>query len=236
MVLEFSPINFGLLPADEQDAIAITFGAAIRTFPKKFQIKILSRKANVEAHIRNIQACMEEEPNERCRAMQRDTIDQIQRDAVHGVSRRFFLAFEYDFPGGIRRPTWPEIRNSMYFTGQQIASLLSQEPCNNELLSKIGDSDHSLDILYNCLCRNEAELKSIDAKVQDVVAAHILKNNDISNLTIPINDFISPRTIDPSSFSHIDVDGKYYTFGYIHRNSYSQRCYQSFALHDEIRF
>lgn len=225
MVLEFAPINFGLLPAEEQDAIASTFGAAIRTFPKKFQIKVLSRKANIEAHVRNMQACMDAETNDKCRAMQQDTIDQIQRDAVHGVSRRFFLAFEYEFPSGIRRPSWPEVRNSMYFTAQQIASRLSQEPCNNELLSKIGNTDHTLDILYNCLCRNEAELKSLEAKVEDVVAAHVIKNKGVKGLTIPINDFISPRKIDPTSMSYVEVDGKYYSFGYIHRGSYSQRCY-----------
>ena len=201
MILEFAPINFALLPADEQDSIAITFGAAIRTFPKKFQFKVLSRKANIEAHIRYMQSCMISETNERCRAMQQDTIEQIQRAAVNGVSRRFFMAFEYEFPGGIRRPGWPEIRNSLYFTAQQIASRLSQEPCNNELLTTIGNNDHMLDILYNCLCRDEAELKSIDAKIEDVIAAHIVKNKNVRDLTIPINDFICPRMIDPSAFS-----------------------------------
>lgn len=225
-ILEFAPINFSLLPVAEQDTIADSFGAAIRTFPKNFQIKILSRKANVETHVRNLMRCIEKETNPQCRNMQMQSLQQIRTDAVDGVSRRFFLSFEYDMPAGLRRPAWKEIKSSLYFQANQIASMLSANPCNNALLSPIGSTEHTLDILYNCMCRAEAELKPFDTKVQDTIATHIVENgyNPSPDATIPVNDFIAPRRINRDSFSHVEVDGKFYGFGYIHKKSYPSRC------------
>jgi len=53
-ILEFSPVNFLLLPEREQEEIADAFGAGIRTFPKRFQIKVLSRKADIATHIKTL--------------------------------------------------------------------------------------------------------------------------------------------------------------------------------------
>lgn len=224
LIMEFAPINFGLLSIDEQEAIASSFGNAIKTFPNKFQIKIISRKANVDTHIHNIRVCMEAEQNDYCRAMQMDTIKQIQNDAAHGVSRRFILAFEYSAPSSLRRPSWNDIRNSMYFTAHQIASMLSAPPCNNTLLSTIGNSDHVLDILYNCMSRAESEYHPFDARIERIVNEHISKGTYSPEKTIPINDFIAPIQLDPSSYTSVSVDERHYTFGYIYRDSYPNRC------------
>lgn len=225
-ILEFSPINFLLLPEEEQVSIANAFGSAIRTFPKEFHIKVLSRKANVETHVKNLQDCIEQETNDSCRTMQLETAQQMQQDAISGVSRRFFISFPYESKSGLRRPSWEEIRSSLQFTASQIAGRLAAEPCNNALLSPIGDSDHTLSILYDCMCRAEAETKSIDTKLEDVICSHIVEHGYEfdGNLTIPVNDFIAPRKIEPSDFNSIVVDGKHYSFGYVHRTSYPTKC------------
>lgn len=232
-IMEFAPVNFILLPESEQEAIANAFGSAIKTFPKKFHIKVLSRKADVETHIQNIRKCMEQETNERCRALQQQSIYQIRKDSFSGVSRRFFLSFEYDEPSGLRSPSWNEIKTNLHFQASQIAQMLSDRICNNELLSEIGDSEHILDILYNCMCRKEAELKSLDAKVTDVLCTHIAEHgyDPEGNAKIPINDFISPQRIDPHMANQIAVDGKYYCFGYIPQNIYPTECYPGWFSH-----
>lgn len=226
-ILEFSPINFALLPEAEQDSIASAFGAAIRTFPSRFQIKILSRKADVETHIRNLHRHMEQETNPSCRQMQMQSMQLIQENATNGVSRRFFIAFEYEAPNSLRRPAWSDIYSSLFFRANQIISQLSASPCNNAPLSPLGDSVHTMDILYNCICRAEAEIKPYDIKMQDIVAAHIIEHgyDPNSNLQIPVNDFITPRRIDTDAFTYTVVDGKYYCFGYIHQKSYPTRTF-----------
>ena len=159
--------------------------------------------------------------------MQEHSIQQIKQTASTGISRRFLVSYEYEHQGGLRSPTWDTIRSTLDFTGKQIAAYMGSPPCNNALLSDIGDSDHALDILYECMCRAEAEIKPLDEKIADIVCAHIQERGyqPDSAMTIPINDFLAPKRIDPSNFSYIEIDGKYYCFGYIHRNSYPTRCY-----------
>ena len=225
-IMEFSPINFQLLPEAEQRDIADAFGAAIRTFPKRFHIKVLSRKADIETHVKTLQNCLRHEKNRNCRIMQQDAIKQIQSDAVSGVSRRFFIAFPYEAPNTLRSPQWADIRASLHFTASHIWNSLSSEPCNNELLSQIGDTDHIVDILYNCMCRSEAAIKSSDEKIADIICAHMVEHgyNPNAPVQIPINDFLAPKKIDPFPFTYTEVDGKFYSFGYIHQDSYPTAC------------
>ena len=65
-IMEVEPINFMLFPDEEQDAIADAFGASMIAFPSRFQIKILSRQASVEAHVSNYQKAMAKETNAKC--------------------------------------------------------------------------------------------------------------------------------------------------------------------------
>lgn len=225
-IMEFAPINFLLRPLEEQYAIANVFGSAIRIFPKKFQIKVLSRRANVESHLLDIQHYMKEESNEQCRRMQQETINLIRSNAGNGVSKRFLLSFEYNNPPGLRKASWPEIRASLAQKAGQIAGVLESEPCGNELLSPIGDTDHTLDILYDCMNRAEAELKSFDTKINDVVCTYLIEKRLTDEKTnIPPNEFIAPQAIDPSNSKYVVVDGKYHAYGYIPKRAYPLTCY-----------
>ena len=224
-ILEFSPINFLLLPTEEQEAIAQAFGSAIRIFPSRFQIKVLARKATMERHIANLRKYMASEPNALCRQMQAESIRQIQQDAVNGISRRFFISFDYTQDSTLRRPSWSEICKALSSQAHQIYMCLSTEPCNNDLISPIGNSDHIQDILYNCLCRSEAEMKSFDERLTDVVCAHIVEQGmPEGEVNIPVNDFICPQKIDSHAFTQLEVDNKHYAFGYITRQAYPTQC------------
>lgn len=226
-ILEFAPINFNLLQFDEQDGIANAFGNAIRTFPKKFHIKIISRRSDVESHVRTVERYMAKERDPKCREMQMQTIQQIRRDSISGVSRRYLLSFEYEEQQSLRRPSWQEILTDIYEKADNITGFLGSSPCNNTSIGEFDDSEHAMDILYNCMCRAEAEMKSLDEKVIDVVNTYI-HEHDFSPLDgriIPINEFIAPQRIDTDHFQYVCVDGKYYCFGYIFRSSYPTECY-----------
>lgn len=225
-ILEFAPINFRLLPEDEQMVIADAFGAALRTFPTKVQIKVMSRQATAATHIADLQGCLENESNEACRRMQRSTINHIRKSAAMGITRRFFIIFAYEKKNGLRRPSWQDIRSELYSDAYNLATSIMGEPCNNDLLSPIEDTETVLDILYNCMCRAEAEMKPLREKITDVIASRMVEENfslETASI-IPINDFLAPRRIDPY-FNYIVVDGKYYTFGYINQSSYPTACY-----------
>lgn len=224
-ILEFSPINFQLLSDMERVMIANTFGGAVSTYPNHFQIKILSRRANVDMHIQDIRNAQKVETNELCRKMQDMTIQKILGAASSSVTRRFFIIFSYENSrGALYRPSWEEIRSDMATTAFQIYAPLSGDPCNNELLTPMNPpealSDVQLEVLYECMCRKEAESKPIFGKVLDVVTHYAAAGRLENGKIIPINNFIAPSSIIHSSASYIIVDGKYYAFGCIDGGSY----------------
>ncbi len=223
-ILEFSPINFELRPEKDKINIADTFGAAINLFPNKFQIKILSRKANVDNHIQDIQRYMSTEKNAYCRTMQKESMDLILENAQYGISRRFFVSYEYIHPGGLRKASWHDIRANLMSTANRISDALVGQPCGNTLLTRMGDSQQAMDALYDCMCRGEAEHYSLDTKITEVLCAYLNEGRLSGDQLVPVNDFIAPQCIDPSNARYLMVDGKYYAFGYIERRSYPQEC------------
>ena len=125
-ILEFSPINFELRPEDDKIKIAERFGAAITLFPQKFQIKVLSRKANVDNHLRDIQKYMDQEENTFCRNMQKESMELAAENAQYGISRRFLVAYDYVHPGGLRKPAWRDVQTNLRTTANRIADALQK--------------------------------------------------------------------------------------------------------------
>ena len=115
MLMEFAPINFSLRTEEERDKIASAFGAILKAFPQKIQIKVLSRKADVTKHIQVLTELIDQEDSEACRIMQQQTIDLIRNNAESGISKRFFVSFEYLSGAGLPRSPWSEICDTMYF-------------------------------------------------------------------------------------------------------------------------
>lgn len=223
-IMEISPINFDLRPDKEKFEIADAFGDAIRSFPQRFQIKILTQRANVDDHIRDIQEYMQTEENEFCRQMQSESIETARKNAEVGISRRFFIAYDYDRPAGLRKPTWHQIRSGLLNTASRINQSLMGPPCGNHLVNSLDNSQQTMDILYNCMCRSEAESKSLDGKLMEVLGSYLSQGRLGEGQLVPVNDFIAPKVIDHSNPKYLKVDDKYYSFGYIERRSYPQHC------------
>lgn len=224
-LLEFSPINFELRPEGDKIHIADRFGSALTLFPNKFQIKVLSKKANVDNHIRDIQSHIAQEINDFCRVMQEESMDLARENAQYGISRRFIVSYEYLHPGGLRKPAWRDVQTNLRTTANRIADALVGQPCGNVMLSELGNSEQVMEILYDCMCRSEAENRSLGSKLTDIIYTYI---NDgrltQANQLIPVNDIIAPKHINPENAKYLEVDGKYYAFGYIERRSYPQEC------------
>lgn len=224
-MLEFTPINFELRPEADKYRIAERFGSAITVFPNKFSIKVLSRRANVDNHIRDIQRYMDNETNDFCRVMQQESMSLAEENAKYGISRRFIVSYDYIHPGGLRKPSWRDVQTSLRTTANRIAESLMEQPCGNIMLTELGNSEQALNILYDCMCRGEAEQRGLDSKLADVITAYLSEGKLTSDdQLVPVNDIIAPRYIDPSNAKYLQVDGKYYAFGYIERRSYPQEC------------
>ena len=231
-LLEFSPINFELRPEGDKTRIAERFGEAITVFPNKFHIKVLSKRANVENHVRDIQGYMASEDNAFCRKMQQESMALAEENAKYGISRRFIVAYDYIHPGGLRKPSWRDIQTGLRTTANRIADALMEQPCGNVMLTELGNSEQTLNILYDCFCRGEAERSSLDDRLGDVIAAYVSEGKlTEENQLVPINDIIAPKYINPDNAKYLEVDGKFYAFGYVERRSYPQECIPGWVSH-----
>lgn len=224
-MLEFSPINFDLRPDAEKANIANSFGSALTVFPNRFQIKVLSRKANVDNHIRDIQQYMEREDNEFCRTMQKESMELAEENANYGISRRFIIAYDYVHPGGLRKSEWRDIQTSLRTTAYRISEHMQSQPCGNVMLTELGNSEQAMEVLYDCMCRAQAEHRSMETKLTEVLYAYLTDGRlTQENQLVPVNDVLAPQQIDPSNARYLEVDGKYYAFGFVERRSYPQEC------------
>lgn len=224
-ILEFSPINFELRPEGDKVSIAERFGSAITLFPNKFHIKVFSRKANADNHIRDIKMYMDQEQNEFCKTMQQESMELIRENAQYGISRRFLISYDYSHPGGLRKPSWRDIQTSLRTTAHRISDALMGQPCGNVMLTELGNSEQTLGVLYDCMCRSESEHRGLDGKLTEVMFRYISEGRlTEENQLIPVNDLIAPKLIDSSNARYLQVGDKYYAFAYIERRSYPQEC------------
>lgn len=225
-LMEFSPINFELRSPAEQDQIISLFGSVIRTWPKDVHIKVVTTPSNVSDFINELKSCMAKEPGESCRKLQQDQIRMLENvSQTQGVTRRFFLSFEYESEGGLRRtPSFKEIKNTL---DKQARSLqANMENCGNSLLS-VDTKDYILSALYTAACKSQSDTIPWEKRKSEVVTRYRKKfGPDLNANRIPAVDFIAPNRID-SSFSpkYMIVDGKYIMHCYIPSAAYPLRAY-----------
>jgi len=61
------------------------------------QFKVLTKKADINKHLDRIRQEIENEPDEKCRDLQRDYEELIHKlGSKEAVTRRFFIIFEYE--------------------------------------------------------------------------------------------------------------------------------------------
>lgn len=96
-VVEVVPINFMLRSAQEQRNIIYSFVSYLKISPIKLQIKVLTRRAEINRHLDTVRKEMEQETNEQCLLMQEDYLQFVQQiGSREAITRRFFLIFEYE--------------------------------------------------------------------------------------------------------------------------------------------
>ena len=232
-LMEFSPINFKLRSPAEQASIISQFAAALRGMPKSLQFKVVSRKSDVTKFVEMLSQHQEEEDNPHCRSLQSEQIALIKKVGnEQGISRRFFLSFEYEESVGLKKkPTFKEIVLNLETTAVAIRN--GMEMCGNECLSKDGDNEWVLSTLYYIFSRSQYEVETYEAHEMRTVARYASQDGyDFSRAyNIPTNDLICPSIIDTKdSPQYIMVGGSegttpiYYTFAYIPAEAYPFYC------------
>ena len=211
-VVEVVPINFMLRSAREQRNIIYSFVSYLKISPVKLQIKVLTRRADINRHLDTVRREMVQEDNEQCRLMQEDYLDFVQQVGSHeAVTRRFFLIFEYEPWNNTRRSEQEdEAIQSLQSAVHTASNYLRQ--CGNEVVVHENEDEFTVDVLYNLLCRNESAVKPLSVRVQEVVTQYLDKGREGEIDRIPAAEFAAPKSIDFTHGRYLCIDGLYYTY------------------------
>lgn len=233
-ILEFSSINFSLLSVSDQEQVTDCFGAALRNFPRNTQIKVISKRADVEEYLRRLSADQRKEKNARCRQLQYEQMQLIEMaGTTQGIARRFFVIFAFEpESAGAKKPTFEQIRWSLMQQAENISRSLIA--CGNELISE--DTDEWVrSVLYMIFARKESENTSIQKRKSDVLATYAdayatMDGEEVylpdDALVIPVNDLIAPKYIDPGvAPTIIRVADLYYMYCYLPSEAYPTRAH-----------
>lgn len=219
-VVEVVPINFMLRSAREQRNIIYSFVSYLKISPIKLQIKVLTRRADINRHLDTVRREMAHEENEQCRLMQEDYLNFVQQvGSREAVTRRFFLIFEYEPWANTRRSEQEdEAIQSLQSAVHTASNYLRQ--CGNEVIAPENEDEFTVDVLYNLLCRNESAVKPLSVRAQEVVAQYMEHGRESEIDHIPAAEFAAPRSIDFSHGRYICMDGLYYAYLLIPSDGY----------------
>ena len=211
-VVEVVPINFMLRSAREQRNIIYSFVSYLKISPVKLQIKVLTRRADINRHLDTVRREMAQEDNEQCRLMQEDYLDFVQQVGSHeAVTRRFFLIFEYE-PWNNTRRSEQEDEAIQYLQSAVHTASNYLRQCGNEVVVHENEDEFTVDVFYNLLCRNESAVKPLSVRVQEVVTQYLDKGREGEIDRIPAAEFAAPKSIDFTHGRYLCIDGLYYTY------------------------
>ena len=211
-VIEVVPINFMLRSAREQRNIIYSFVSYLKISPIKLQIKVLTRRADINRHLDTVRQEMAHEENEQCRLMQEDYLNFVQQvGSREAVTRRFFLIFEYEPWANTRRSEQEdEAIQSLQSAVHTASNYLRQ--CGNEVVVHENEDEFTVDVFYNLLCRNESAVKPLSVRAQEIVAQYLDKGREGEIDRIPAAEFAAPKSIDFTHGRYLCIDGLYYTY------------------------
>ena len=220
-ILEVSPINFELRSPAEQSEVIDTFSAAIRTMPRMIHIKIMNTPSDIAPFIDSLIDRIDSEPSEGCKELQMDQVELIYNTSLQqGVSRRFFLMFEYESEERFgQKPDFESIRRTLETTARAVGS--SIEACGNAILST-NDTDYLLSVFYNIMCKGTSRDETFEEHKQKIIEKYREKYGDkFTEEAIPVNDLIAPSRIDFTvSPKYVLIDGKYTTYAFLPSDAY----------------
>ena len=217
-VIEVEPINFLLRSVSEQKNIVANFASWMKISPVKIQIKVLTKKADIEKHLRTIERDMEAEENPKCRELQLDYYHLIQTiGSREAITRRFLVIFEYEAVTN-RKPEYSEIVSELETAVQTARQYFLH--CDNAVVAHEDENAFLMEIIYTVFNRATCELKPVERRVRELQAAR--PDTDIS-VPVPLKSVLAPESIDLTHGSYVVMDGVYHAYLLVPSEGYNPR-------------
>lgn len=221
-ILEIEPINFLLRSAREQQGIIFSFISYLKISPVKLQIKMISKKADINKHLEQSQMELAQEADARCQELQRDYIQFVRKlSSKEAVSRRFFLIFEYE-PFNVNRKTdEKEIISTLETAAQTAKTFLYQ--CGNEVAVHDNEDEFATDVLYTLLNRTLCSDKPLPTRINDVLTRYMADNRQEEMDHIQINEFVAPEHLNFKHSNYVLINGVYHSYLIVPSDGYKNK-------------
>ena len=220
-IVEVIPVNFLLRSAQEQRSIIYSFISYLKIAPVKIQLKVLTKRADIDRHVTAVRRELEHETDPHCRMLQEDYLRLIyQLGSREAITRRFFLIFEYEpLPGTRRGNEEQEAVSQLQTAARSAANYLRQ--CGNSVISHEDEDEAVAEILYHVLCRRESDEQPFREKVKRVLGNYLAAGRPLES--IPANEFFAPSSLDFTHGRYICVDGTYYAYLLVPSDGYKSQ-------------
>ena len=209
----------------QQARVAQAFGNVIRVGPTNLQVTEMTLPANLSVQLDHLHDAMEKETSEKCLVVDREYESRLIKSQGSGISRRFFISFEYERKAkGLagRKPTIDQIVYEMNSIAQSIIRQLSV--CGNDVV--VNDpyrlNYYPAEILYSILNRKKTSDITYEEHLSDVLGGYYTHYRS-TDFYIPPTEYIAPDTISFRDKKFVVIDGLYYTFYYIPSDGYNPR-------------
>ena len=221
-ILEIEPINFLLRSAREQQGIIYSFISYLKISPVKLQIKMISKKADINKHLEQAALELSRETNPHCRELQKDYIQFVKKlSSREAVSRRFFLIFEYEPFNVNRKVEEKEILAALETASQTAKTFLYQ--CGNHVVTHDNEDEFTTDVLYTLLNRTLCTEKPLQDRIADVLARYMKEGRQEELDHILINEFIAPESVDFRHSNYVRINGIYHAYLLVPSDGYKQK-------------
>ncbi|MEO2261627.1 ATP-binding protein [Dorea sp. YH-dor228] len=221
-ILEIEPINFLLRSAREQQGIIYSFISYLKISPVKLQIKMISKKADINKHLEQAALELSRETNPHCRELQKDYIQFVKKlSSREAVSRRFFLIFEYEPFNVNRKVEEKEILAALETAAQTAKTFLYQ--CGNQVVTHDNEDEFTTDVLYTLLNRTLCTEKPLQDRIADVLERYMKEGRQEELDHIRINEFIAPESVDFRHSNYVRINGIYHAYLLVPSDGYKQK-------------
>lgn len=221
-IVEVVPINFLLRSTREQRNIIYSFISYLKISPVKMQFKVITKRADINRHLKTVEREMKQETNEKCKLLQQDYSQLIRKiGSREAITRRFFIVFEYEPWNGRRNEDENEAVAFLQTAARTATNYLRQ--CGNEVLSRDDENEENevtTEILYHLLNRQTSSDKLLSERVREVIGKYVTARGPEAIDDIPVTEFIAPESINFTHGHYIQADGVYHTYMLVSSEGY----------------
>ena len=169
-VCEVLPVNFYLKSPADQENIIVSFASYLKIAPNTLQIMVRTQKADMAEYVARMRSYAKAEENDKCREMFEDNIAEVGwLGSSSAITRRFFLAFQYEPQMKAKRNTVRAIADRLNEEADTARRYL--DVCGLEVLEPRYADNMVLELLYEIINKKTSRRVKLPPGVFDMTTA-----------------------------------------------------------------